>query len=51
MAFDELKLEALKVSCGKDHTLVLARERNNGKVRLYSIGKDDQNYKVLGISQ
>lgn len=49
--FEQLKLFALKVSCGKDHTLVLAKEKLTEKVKLFSIGQDDQNFKTLGTTQ
>jgi len=48
--FEELNLKAIKVSCGKNHTLVLAKDQT-GNTRLYSIGKDESNFKNLGCSQ
>jgi len=45
----ENKLKALKVSCGFDHSLLLAQS-SSGKKVLYSIGKDETNFKHLGAS-
>jgi hypothetical protein len=39
----------LKVSSGRNHTLVLAKEKN-GDARLYSIGQDEKNFKNLGCT-
>jgi alpha-tubulin suppressor-like RCC1 family protein len=48
-SFETLKIQALKVSSGRNHTLVLAKEQN-GDVRLYSIGQDEKNFKNLGCT-
>lgn len=48
-AFEELNLKAVKVSCGKSVTLVQATDQS-GLCRLYSIGKDEANFKNLGCS-
>jgi len=48
--FEDLNLKAIKVSCGRNHSLVLAQEPS-GNTRLYSIGKDENNYKNLGCTQ
>lgn len=41
-------LKAIKVSVGYDHALLLA-ENQKGMHKLYSIGKEDGNFKHLGI--
>jgi alpha-tubulin suppressor-like RCC1 family protein len=45
-----LNLKAVKISCGRNHSLVLAKEAN-GNTRLYSIGQDESNFKNLGCTQ
>jgi alpha-tubulin suppressor-like RCC1 family protein len=49
-AFEDMKLKAIKISCGRNHSLVLAEEAD-GNQRLYSIGKDESNFKNLGCTQ
>lgn len=42
----------LEVSTGLDHSLVLGRDNNaNGKTKLYSMGKEEANFKHLGCSK
>lgn len=40
----------MRVSAGLDHSLVQAKDAN-GKMRLYSLGKEESNYKHLGCSK
>jgi hypothetical protein len=42
-------LKAVKVSCGFDHTLLLAEDKTN-KRRFFSIGKEETNFKHLGTT-
>ena len=45
----ENELKAIKVSCGFDHSLLLAEEIS-GKRRFFSIGKEETNFKHLGTT-
>jgi len=40
----------MRVSAGLDHSLVQAKDAN-GKTKLYSLGKEESNYKHLGCSK
>merc|ERR1719272_1807471 len=42
----------LEVSAGLDHTLVLGKETcANGKTKMFSLGKEENNFKHLGCSK
>lgn len=45
----DANLKALKVSAGQDHALLLA-QNSKGVKKFYSIGKEESNFKHLGIS-
>lgn len=48
--FSEKNFKALKVSVGFDHSLVLVEDANK-KQKLFSVGKEDTNFKHLGTTQ
>lgn len=41
----------VEVSAGLDHSLVLAREQAGSKTKLFSLGKEEGNFKHLGCTK